>query len=174
MARFLARQSNRARSLAALRYPTRVPKIGSGMSAPVYWHGGARRLSSWRVYWQVRHCGRAFGSLPSRGWDRVPTERSPVWSNALPIYRSLLPRDGGSGGDRRRRNCASDPLWLARARRLHSWWRVCHLVGHGASVGQVLHALKLTSRGFGLTMIFTFRPSPSGHSLVTNECLNFK
>ena len=79
------------------------------------------------------HCPRVDG-------DRVSTERSPVWSNALPVHGSLLPRDGGSGGDRRRRNCASEPLWLARARRFHSWWRVCHLVGHRASVGQVLDA----------------------------------
>src|SRR5262245_14347000 len=33
--------------------------------------------------------------------------------------------------------------WLVRARRFHSWWRLCHLVGHRTSVGQVLHALKL-------------------------------
>ena len=146
MARFLVRQSNRAWSLAALRYQTSVPKIGSAMPAPVYWHGGARRLSSWRVYWQVRHADGHLGHCPRVDGDRLSPKRSAVWPNALPIYRSLLPRDGGSGADRRRRNCCSQPLWLARARRFHSWWGLCHLVGNRASVGQILDALKLIFR----------------------------
>ena len=120
------------------RLARQCPRQSIGVVGPDGSHRGGSTGKCAIADGHLGHCPRVDG-------DRVPTERSPVWSNALPIYRSLLPRNGGSGGDRRRRNCASDPLRLARARRFHSWWRVCHLVVHRASVGQVLRALKLIS-----------------------------
>jgi hypothetical protein len=42
---------------------------------------------------------------------------------------------------RRRRGCFSQPLRLAGAWCFNSWWRLCHLVGHRARLGQVFRAL---------------------------------
>jgi hypothetical protein len=61
-------------SLAALQYPTGVPKIGLEALALAYWRGGSLTPWYWEVYSSLSPRERPFGLLSSFGWE--PRARS--------------------------------------------------------------------------------------------------
>jgi len=92
----------------------------------------------------VRSRGRSGCGLDRRvtlDTDRVHPKRTTLWPHALPLHGTFLSRDDRTSHSVGDRHFFRQFLQLARTRSFYTHRWLEHLVGHGASVGEILIAL---------------------------------